>query len=79
MTIKQLTHHQVHWLEYLSDFNNLIYYCADWLGTKPDELTCHEDVYPWGENVYALANPNEHVNQVLDQYLWVYIYYQQDN
>jgi len=42
MTTKQLTHHQVHWLEYLSGFNYLICYCAGWLGTKP----------------YALANPH---------------------
>jgi len=47
MTTKQLTHHQVHWLECLSGFNYLIHYHAGWLGTKPDALTHHEDVYPW--------------------------------
>jgi len=28
------------------------------LGTKPDALTRREDVYPHGENAYALANPH---------------------
>jgi len=51
-------HHQVHWSEYLSGFNYLICYCAGQLGTKPDALTHHEDVYPHGENAYALAFPH---------------------
>src|SRR5882672_7744214 len=51
-------HHQVCWSEYLSGFNYLIHYCAGRLGTKPDVLTCREDVYPQGENAYALANPH---------------------
>jgi len=37
--------------------NYLIRYHAGQLGTKPDALTRHEDVYPCGENAYALANP----------------------
>src|SRR5467141_4659861 len=45
-TTKQLTHCQVRWSEYLSGFNYLIRYCAGRLGTKPDALTCREDVYP---------------------------------
>ena len=57
-TTKQLTCQQVHWSEYLSGFNYLIRYCAGCLGTKPDALTRREDVYPQGENVYALANPH---------------------
>ena len=57
-TTKQLTHSQVCWSEYLSGFNYLIHYQAGQLGTKPDALTCHEDVYPHGENAYALANPH---------------------
>ena len=57
-TTKQLTHCQVHWFEYLSGFNFLICYHAGWLGTKPDVLTCCEDIYPWGENAYVLANPH---------------------
>jgi len=57
-TTKQLTHRQVFWFEYLSEFNYLIHYRAGQLGTKPDVLTHHEDVYPRGENAYALANPH---------------------
>src|SRR5882724_8301819 len=57
-TTKQLMHHQVHWLEYLSGFNYLICYHAGWLGTKPDVLTRHKDVYLQGENAYALVNPH---------------------
>ena len=55
-TTKQLTCHQVHLSEYLSEFNYLIHYHAGWLGTKPDVLTHCEDVYPHGENAYTLAN-----------------------
>src|SRR5882724_4072222 len=58
MITKQLTHHQVHWLENLCGFNYLIHYCAGWLGTKPDALTHSEVVYPCGENAYTLANPH---------------------
>ena len=57
-TTKQLTRRQVRWSEYLSGFNYLIRYRAGRLGTKPDALTHREDVYPRGENVYALANPH---------------------
>jgi len=56
-TTKQLMRRQVHWSEYLSGFNYLIRYRAGRLGTKPDALTRREDVYPHGENAYALANP----------------------
>src|SRR5882724_9318966 len=49
---------QVHWLEYLSGFNYVIRYWAGRLGTKPDALTHRNDVYPRGENAYALANPH---------------------
>ena len=55
-TTKQLTCRQVHWLEYLSGFNYLIYYHAGQLGTKPNVLTHCKDVYPWVENAYVLAN-----------------------
>src|SRR5882724_6941081 len=57
-TTKQLTRRQVRWSEYLSGFNYLIRYRAGRLGTKPDALTHREDVYPRGENAYALANPH---------------------
>jgi len=55
-TTKQLMHHQVCWSEYLSGFNYLICYHAGQMGTKPDALTCCEDVYPQGKNSYTLAN-----------------------
>ena len=45
-TTKQLTRRQVQWSEYLSGFNYLIRYRAGRPGTKPDALTCREDVYP---------------------------------
>jgi len=57
-TTKQLTRRQVRWSEYLPGFNYLIRYHAGRLGTKPDALTRREDVYPHGENAYALANPH---------------------
>src|SRR5882724_10650841 len=57
-TTKQLMRRQVWWLEYLSGFNYLICYHAGRLGTKPVVLTHCEDVYPRGENAYALANPH---------------------
>ena len=57
-TTKQLTHRQVRWSEYLSGFNYLIQYRTGRLRTKPDALTRRDDVYPRGDNVYALANPN---------------------
>src|SRR5882724_1835119 len=57
-TTKQLTQCQVRWSEYLSGFNYLIHYSAGRLGTKQDALTHCEDVYPRGENAYALANPH---------------------
>jgi len=57
-TTKQLTRFQVRWSEYLSGFNYLIRYHAGQLGTKPDALTRRDDVYPRGENAYALANPH---------------------
>ena len=57
VTTKQLTHCQVHWLEYLSSFNYLIQYHTGQLGTKPDVLTHCKDVYLCGKNGYALDNP----------------------
>ena len=66
VTTMQLTHHQVHWSEYLSGFNYLICYHAGRLGTKPDVLTNNEDVYPCGENAYMLANSTQvHSNPTL--------------
>jgi len=57
-TTKQLNHPQVHLLEYLSGFNYLIHYCQGKLGMKPDVLMCQDDVYPCGEDAYALTNPH---------------------
>src|SRR5882724_9988237 len=57
-TTKLLTRRQVRWSEYLSGFNYLIRYRAGRLGTKPDALTRREDVYPRGDDAYALANPH---------------------
>ena len=57
-TMKQLTHRQVRWSECLSGFIYLIQYHTGHLGTKPDTLTQRDDVYPRGDNVYALANPH---------------------
>src|SRR5882724_7555454 len=57
-TTKQLMHRQVYCMEHLSWFNYLIHYHTGRLGTKPDVLTHHKDVYPRGENAYALANPH---------------------
>src|SRR5882724_6900886 len=57
-TTKQLMFHQVHWSEFLSSFNYLIHYRTGQLGTKPDVLTHCKDVYPHGENSYALSNPH---------------------
>jgi len=58
VTTKQLTCHQVHWLEYLSGFYYLIHYTPGQLGTNPDALNGCEDVYPWGKKAYTLANPH---------------------
>ncbi len=73
-TTKQLTRQQVRWSEYLSGFNYLICYQAGRLGTKPDALTCREDVYPQSDNVYALANPHNFQSMFKPgQLLWAII------
>ena len=38
-TTKLLTHHQVHWSEFLCQFNLTICFHPSWLGTKPNALT----------------------------------------
>ena len=55
-TTKVLTRRQARWSEYLAGFNYTIRYRPGKLGAKPDALTCHADVYPSGEGVYAKAN-----------------------
>src|SRR6202789_3115664 len=58
-TTKVLTRRQVHWSEYLSQFNLVIRFRPGKLGTKPDSLTRCWDVYPKGGNSdYATINPN---------------------
>src|SRR6266481_4283201 len=45
-------------MEFLSRFNLVICFCPGKLGTKPDTLTCHWDVYPReGSSNYARINP----------------------
>ena len=42
----------------VGSFDFIIKYCPGCLGTKPDMLTCHLDIYPKGEDrAYAQANP----------------------
>ena len=56
---KVLTHHQAHWLEYLSQFNLAICFCPGHLRAKPDALTRCWDVYPKeGDRDYAHVNPH---------------------
>ena len=56
-TTKVLTRRQAHWSEYLSQFNLIICLHPGKLGTKPDALTRHWDVYPKGGNSnYATIN-----------------------
>ena len=58
-TTKVLTCHQACWSEYLSQFNLIICFCPGKLGTKPDSLIRHWDVYPKGGNSnYATINPS---------------------
>ena len=58
-TTKVLTCHQARWSEYLSQFNLIICFCPGKLGTKPDSLTRHWDIYPKGGNSnYATVNPS---------------------
>ena len=58
-TTKVLTCRQARWSEYLAQFNLIIRFRPGRLGTKPDSLTRHWDVYPKGENSdYATVNPS---------------------
>ena len=56
-TTKLLTHCQVHWLEFLCQFNLTICFCLSHLGTKPNMLMRQWDVYPKeGGSNYASIN-----------------------
>ena len=58
-TTKLLTRRQACWSEYLSQFNMAIRFRPGKLGTKPDALTRHWDVYRKGGNTdFTLANPS---------------------
>jgi len=57
-TTKVLTQRQACCSEYLSQFNMVICFCPRKLGTKPDTLMRHWDVYPKeGSSDYASINP----------------------
>ena len=58
LTTKVLTRQQAWCLEFLSQFNMVICFCPRKLGTKPDALTHHWDIYPKeGSSDYASINP----------------------
>ena len=56
--MKVLTRQQAQCLEFLSQVNMVIHFWPRKLGTKPDVLTCHRDIYPKeGSSDYASINP----------------------
>ena len=58
-TTKVCTRCQARWSKYLAQFNLVIRFRPGRLGTKPDSLTRHWDVYPKGGNSdYATINPS---------------------
>ena len=58
LTTKVLSRQQAWCSEYLSQFNMVIHFHPRKLGTKPDALTHHWDVYPKeGSSDYASINP----------------------
>ena len=58
-TTKLLTHQQACWSEFLSQFNMVICFHPGKLGTKPNALTRHWDVYCKGGNSdFASVNPS---------------------
>jgi hypothetical protein len=60
-TTKMITHRQACWSEYLSSFHLSIRFRPGKLGTKPDALTCHSDVYPkGGGRDYSSVNPQNY-------------------
>jgi len=57
-TSKVLTQQQARWSEYLSSFNLIIRFLPGKLGTKPDALTRHWDIYPKeGDRGFTRVNP----------------------
>ena len=58
-TTKILSWHQAFWLEFLSGFNMVIHFCPGHLGTKPDALTRHPDLYlKEGGKDFGKVNPS---------------------
>src|SRR5258708_13505834 len=64
-SMKQLTHRQACWSEYLSQFNLQIHFHPGRLGTKPDALTCCSDAHPGSRadttptNIHPLFIPQQ--------------------
>ncbi len=59
MVSKLLTRRQARWAEFLANFDFCVFYRPGRIGTKPDALSCWDDVYPeGGDGVYAKNNPH---------------------
>ena len=59
LTMKMLSQQQAHWSKYLCAFNLVIRFWPGKLGTKPDALTCHLDLYlKEGGKHYGNVNPH---------------------
>ena len=74
-TTKILTRRQVHWSEYLHQFNMVIRFRPGKLGAKPDAMTRRWDVYPKeGDIGYAQVDPQTFrpifTNEQLSTSLW---------
>ncbi|MBW0566811.1 hypothetical protein O181_106526 [Austropuccinia psidii MF-1] len=46
MSSKILTFHQAGWAEFLSEFHFSITYCPGCLATRPDSVSCRDNIYP---------------------------------
>ena len=58
-TTKILSQHQACWSEFLSGFNMVIRFRSGHLGTKPNALTCHPDLYlKEGGKDFGKVNPS---------------------
>ena len=56
---------QVHWSEYLCQFNLLVHFHPGHLGTKPNSLTHHWHIYPKeGNSNYTSINPNNNCQPI---------------
>ncbi|MBW0479861.1 hypothetical protein O181_019576 [Austropuccinia psidii MF-1] len=68
MSSKVLTCHQACWSEFLSEFHLTITYCPGRLATLPYALS-----------IRTTYGQTERVNQILEQYPWMYVSYNQDD